>query len=143
MRLHLIEQEDLGAFVHIPKTGVFEAWRAFWKPWARALHAFGELFDQFPGGAAECHQYVYPLKQCRTDLIEVEGNDDCANVPEKTRRPTCAVGKHVMRFVDDQPVRPAGSAAQILDKGQQFAKQLHARCGIQGKGVDHHIELSL
>ena len=116
--LHLIEQEHLIAFAKFPDTGMFEAWQTFWKLGAAALHAFGELFGQFPGRTAECHQHVYPLKQGRADLIEVGGDDDCTDVSEKTGRPIGTVGEHVMSFVHDQPVGPTRSTAKMLDKGQ-------------------------
>lgn len=47
-----------------------------------------------------------PLKEGWAYLIEVEGNDDCTDVSEKTGRPIGTVGKHVMSFVHYQPVRP-------------------------------------
>lgn len=50
--LNLIEQSHLIAFMKVPETGMFEAWRAFRKLGTPAPHAFGELFGQLPGGAA-------------------------------------------------------------------------------------------
>nr|BFE96788.1 hypothetical protein GCM10020185_73240 [Pseudomonas brassicacearum subsp. brassicacearum] len=49
------------------------------------LYAFGELFDQFPGSAAQRYQHVNLLKERRAYLIEVQGNNDCP--PMLPRKP--------------------------------------------------------
>ena len=110
---------------------MFEAW-AFRKLGVAALHAFDELFGQFPGSAAQCHQHVYPLKEGRADLIEVEGNDDCTESP-------IPVVTHAHVLCNRR--KPGAASHLPLQVGRLGQAEGIERCDpFFVGGLDHHLD---